>query len=40
MILEKGHYVPNEMKEEKYEMLAEIQSHVNFLFKKKNKTNQ
>lgn len=38
MVYERGHYVPNENKEEFYEQISEIQHHINFLYKKKNKT--
>lgn len=38
MVFERGHYVPNEAKEEFMEQVAEIQTQVNFLYKKKNNT--
>ena len=40
MVFERGHYVPNETKEEFLEQVAEIQNQVNFLYKKKNNTSQ
>ena len=38
MVFEKGHYVQNEAKEELMEQIEEIQTQVNWLYKKKNKT--